>query len=520
MRIMKRAELLVLLLILAIAAGFRLYDLDSTPPGLYPDEAMNGTNAVQALESGRYSVFYPDNNGREGLFINLQAVSVHFFGNQAWSLRLVSALVGILTVLGTYLLARRLFDNWELAAIAAFLMATGFWHVNFSRIGFRAIMAPLFAVWGLYYLYTGLRTNRLWHWLLAGLWLGLGFHTYIAFRIMPAVIAVIILAYLYAIRADFRHDRYTHTRRQLLGGIALMVGIMVLVLLPMVAYFYANPQELIGRAVKVSVFASANPARDVAFNIVRTLGMFVFRGDTNWRHNLSGQPVLFWPIAAFFAVGFLRSFFKIGRSMRTHGHPSTVQVVLLSWLLIGLVPAVVSNEGIPHALRSLLVAPAVYIIAAEGVWWLFSWLRHWYAQRDMHRICLPGPNGHRWCADEAALVVGFTLVAFLAATGIAEADRYFVQWGRDPNVANEFTQRYVDVAQRLNALPPATLKYVVVSRGDVFVNGLPVSAQTVMFLTDTATPEKQKARNIYYLTKAQFDRRQYRRGALIIKLDP
>jgi 4-amino-4-deoxy-L-arabinose transferase-like glycosyltransferase len=504
---MKRTELFVLLLILAIAAGFRLYNLHSVPPGLYPDEAMNGTNAIQAWESGHFRIFYADNNGREGLFINLQAISVHFLGNTAFALRLVSAIIGILTVLGTYLLARRMFDNWEIAALAAFLMATGFWHVNFSRIGFRAIMAPFCAVWALYYLWTALRSNRLWHWALAGFWLGLGFHTYIAFRVMPAVVAVVILVYLWSLRSDFRHDKYIHTRHQLWGGMALMVGVMIVVLLPMAAYFYANPGELIGRTAKVSVFAGDHPWRDIGWNIIRTVGMFVFSGDTNWRHNIAGQPILSWPVAVLFTIGFIRLFLKIGRSLRTHGHPSIVHTLILSWFVIGLIPAVLSNEGIPHALRSLVVAPAVYIIAAEGLWWLYVWLRHWYGQRDVHR-------------GEGTIVVTAALIAVLLAIGTIDASRYFFDWAMDPNVKNEFTQRYVETAAMLNALPPTTPKYVVASRGDVFVGGIPVSAQTVMFLTDTGTPEKQKAKQLFYLTKEQFIRHQYPRGALLVQLDP
>lgn len=520
MNTMKRTEIVVVLCIMAVAVGFRLYGLDTTPPGLHPNEAMNGTDAVEAWESGEFRIFYPDNNGREGLFINLQAVSVHFLGNTPFALRLVSALVGILTVLGTYLLARRLFDNWELAAIAAFLMAVGFWHVNFSRIGFRAIMAPLCSVWALYYIYKGIETTRIWPWLAAGFWLGLGFHTYIAFRVMPAVVAVVIIAYLYALRRDFRHDAYAHIRHQLWGSMGLMVAVMIIILLPMATYFYANPGDLVGRTSQVSVFAGGHPARDIITNFGKTIGMFMFSGDTNWRHGIAGEPALFWPIGALFAVGLLRSIYKIFRTWRTHGHPSTVHVLLLSWLFIGILPAVLSKEGIPHALRALNVAPAVYIIAGQGVWWLYVWMLHWFQQRDTHRICLPGPNGHQWCAGEGQIVVGFALVVFLFAIGVGEAHRYFVRWATHPNVAAAFNGQYVRVAERLSMLSPAALKYVVVSPGDVTVDGVAVSAQTVMYLTDTGTPEKQKSKNISYLTPLQFERHAYPRGAFVIQLDP
>ena len=106
---------IIILLIIVVAAVFRLSGLSSIPPGLYPDEAMNGNNAIRALEFNDYKVFYLENNGREGLFINLQALSLKVFGYYIWALRIVPAIAGILTVLGLYLLAKQLF-NWQIAA--------------------------------------------------------------------------------------------------------------------------------------------------------------------------------------------------------------------------------------------------------------------------------------------------------------------------------------------------------------------------------------------------------------------
>jgi len=42
-------------------------------------------------------------------------------------------------------------------------------------------------------------------------------------------------------------------------------------------------------------------------------------------------------------------------------------------------------------------------------------------------------------------------------------------------------------------------KYVVVNESSVDVRGIPVRAQTTMFITDTFTPEKQKEKNIHYV---------------------
>ena len=134
----------LLLLIIIIASFFRLYNLPSTPPGLYPDEAMNGNNALEANTTGEYKVFYPENNGREGLYINIQAVFLKFLPNTPETLRLPSALFGILTVLGLYLLTGQLFKHHkyknEIALLASFLLAVSFWHINFSRIDRKSVV--------------------------------------------------------------------------------------------------------------------------------------------------------------------------------------------------------------------------------------------------------------------------------------------------------------------------------------------------------------------------------------------
>ena len=120
----KYRTLFVLLLILILASFFRFYNLKSAPPGLYPDEAMNGNNALEAIKTGKYKIFYPENNGREGLFINIQAGFLKLFlpnSNlpQPWMLRIPSAIFGVLTVLGLFFLTRELFKDSKLALFTA-----------------------------------------------------------------------------------------------------------------------------------------------------------------------------------------------------------------------------------------------------------------------------------------------------------------------------------------------------------------------------------------------------------------
>ena len=63
-----------LILVILVAAFLRLWQFQDIPPGIYPDEAMNATDAIRTLETRQPQVFYPANNGREGLFISV----IHF----------------------------------------------------------------------------------------------------------------------------------------------------------------------------------------------------------------------------------------------------------------------------------------------------------------------------------------------------------------------------------------------------------------------------------------------------------
>lgn len=503
----------IVLLILMVATVFRFQHIGSVPPGLYPDEAMNGNNALEALATGDFKVFYPENNGREGLFINLQALSLRAFGNEPWALRIVSAALGVLTVLGTYLLAAKLF-NWQIGALSSFLLAISFWHTLFSRIGFRAIIAPFFLVWGLYFLWRGLQGGRLINFAVSGILWGLGFYTYIAFRAMPLVLILVLLAYWTAVRKDFSHEKYVFTRNQLTRGLALLLVVFILTFLPLGWYFYNHPADFFGRTGQLSIFASGEVLKNFLANTVTTLGMFNFVGDWNWRHNLAGQPLLFWPIGVFFAAGFLRSWYKLHRTYKKHGHFPTTQTLLLSWFLVGLLPVIFSNEGLPHALRAIIVAPVVFIFAGEGLWWVYDMTRDWASQPRYWLGTKPSP-----ASTSGSAIALLAVLIILTISAYAEYDKYFNRWAANSNVAGAFAQKYVDLGKRLNVMPTNLKKYVLVNTGGVLVNNIPMPAQTVMFVTDTYTMAKQTAQNIYYLTEEQFRKGQYDRRGIVLPLE-
>lgn len=498
-----RYEWLVFLSVIAVAVFFRLYHLDRTPPGLYPDEAMNGSDALVANETGQYKIFYPENTGREGLFINLEAVSVNWFGNTPWALRGVSALFGILTVIGLYLLGREIF-GWQMAAITAYLMAISFWAVNFSRIGFRAVMVPFVMVYLFWFLWRGLKRSHLQDFFWAGIFSGLGFYTYISYRIVPLILIIVFASYWNYLKKDYSHPKYEHSRNRLLAGFAMLFLVTFFVALPIGWYFLQHPGDFFERGT-VSVFSQAQPVQQLVNSFVRTLGMFNFGGDMNPRHNLDGLPMLPWPIGIFFLIGFIKELWHW--LSRKHGHFSPLHTFLFSWFFIMLLPGFLSTEA-PHALRTIGVLPVAIIFAGRGLWWAFHALGAWYDET------YSGPSHGR-----SPVLAIWALIILLTSITFYEYNRYFNIWADSPTTAAAFNQDYVDVADAIKALPAITKKYVIVRADGLVANGLPVPAQTVMFLTDTPTPADQRLRNVYYMTPDQLTGFRFPAGAKVFNLN-
>ncbi|MDP2967010.1 MAG: glycosyltransferase family 39 protein [bacterium] len=359
----KNKNLLFLLIILAIASFFRLWQLDSLPAGLFPDEAANGLDILLIFQ-GQHSPFFERGLGREALFFYLQALSVFLFGIGVWQMHLVSALIGIATVLTTYFLAKNLF-NQRVAFLTAFFLATSTWHTTLSRTGFRAILVPLFATLFFYFAYLVLKENsekkRKLFTVLAGLSLGLGFYTYISFRAMVPILLLILILIAFWKRHLFK----LFWREMVIGFV-----VMVLILLPLIIYFINHPDSFIGRAGYVSIFNPDQNKGDLLGTFLevskKTFLMFFTKGDLNWRHNVSGFGMLNPWVATFFALGFLYSLLIILKRFfkQSNCQDYLKHLVLIIWFFGMLGPELMSAEAIPHGLRAIGAMPVVFFFPA------------------------------------------------------------------------------------------------------------------------------------------------------------
>ena len=532
----KRGIIYIFFGILIAGAFFRFYLITEIPLGLYPDEAMNGNNALEALAEGNFKIFYPENNGREGFFINLQALSIWFFGNEPWALRVVSALFGTLTILGVYLLSRELFMNQELgiknygnanknhdslfmipdsttiALLSSFFLATSYWHLNFSRIGFRAIMVPFLATFGLYFLLKGLRNGKILDMVWAGIFIGLGFHTYIAFRFMPFVVTVPIIWYLWKWWKErdmdmsgsptFQESRAS--KKCAPCAILLFLFITFVTALPIGYYFLQNPGDFLGRGGQVSIFAAESPLYEFAKSNFFTLQMFFWQGDCNWRHNYACQPQLHPLVAFFFVIGFLTAISHAVKGITNYSSRSSsggagkLQATsLLTWFFFMSLPATLTREGLPHALRAIGMIPPVMIMAGFGAWRFIQTILGWFETKKEQR-----PHSEKQLTriqKEFCLLFVLTLLFVPLST----YRTYFLKWAYNEKTYFSFATDTLHIGQYLDELPQETKKYVLVNQSGVEVRNIPMSAQTVMFATDTFQYEQRQKRAITYTTDVE-----------------
>ncbi len=361
------AEWLPLLLVMAMATALRFWALGHVPPGLYHDEAFNGLDALGVLE-GERPVFFEANNGREPLLIYLVALSVAVLGRSLGAIRIVAALLGTLTIPATYLMAKAMF-NRRVGLLAAAITGLTLWHVNLSRIGFRAVAMPLLVALALWQLWLGLKAGNNRHFLAGGLLYGLTFYTYLAARFTIVALAAFGLYLAGSWKLEVRGWRLKARgwrRGVLTFGLAALV-----ILAPLMAYVATQWDAFLRRVGQVSIFNPAINGGDFWGTLLRHVGrallMFTNRGDFIPRHNVPLRPVFDPVLSAFFLQGLIICAKRFRQSAE--------HAFVLIWLAAMILPTILA-EGAPHFLRSVGVLPVAFVVPAIGLDSLWRFLEN------------------------------------------------------------------------------------------------------------------------------------------------
>lgn len=430
----KSKKYILLFLIVTLGFFLRFYDIENAPPGVYPDEAVNGFDAMNALTHGNWQWFYEANNGREGLFMNMIAICFKLFGASVFALKLPSIIFGTLTILGVYLLTKELYKKDRTALISAFLVATAFWAINFSRIAFRAVLMPAVMVFSFYFLMRGLRTRKWIDFAAGGFIFGLGLHTYIAFRIAPLILIVMFVAFILS------RERFLREYWKL---ILIFVVFTSLSVSPMLYTFYVHPEYITSRTGEVSILNPEVNHGHLVMTFLKSLGLslakYTFWGDQNWRHNYPPYPILDPITGIAFLFGFV---YAVGRFFhlltirfikKVRSERLEVYALLLSWFFVMLVPEFMTAEGNPHALRSIGTLPVVFILSALT-------FEFFLKKADSHSYIFKKTT--------AGLII-----LMLATIGVFNSVKYHLVWAKQPKTAQSFDKNLMEISNYIKTEP-------------------------------------------------------------------
>lgn len=365
-KLIRQPESFVLAITL-LALFLRVHRLAELPLSFNLDEAWDAYNALRVAQTGVIPIFFPGDYGCEPLMLYLQAIAFRLWDANGWALRLFPAFVGVVTIPAIYRVTIELFREtaharW-LGALAAGILAVSFWHLDVSRLTFRAGFVPLFSVLATWAFWRGWTNRGFQYFALAGALIGAGLYTYLSSRMIPATLAGFAVTASLAGLFLRAHFPPVNIRHAFLGlcGMALTGGI---VFAPLAIYYLQHPGQFALRAGDVSIF-SANFAGSVSLgeNIIRVARWFLDRGDLNPLFNVPARPAL----DLFGIVGFW-----IGVAIALTRVASTPRyLLLLIWIGVNLSPTVLTVDA-PHFLRALGALPAIVILAADGLGWLWQ----------------------------------------------------------------------------------------------------------------------------------------------------
>lgn len=293
---------LICSLVLLVTIFFRFYYLNQVPDEMFSDHAEKLLDVMDILD-GKAPIFFVRNTGREAIQFYLTAAIVKVFntGITFTSLKLGTVFLGFLTLPFIYMLGKQIF-NKRAGILAAFFAGIAYWPNVISRVGLRFPLYPLFAAITLYFLFKGLVEKRFNQLVLAGLFLGLGLHGYSPIRIMPILVAVIFLIFIFI-------EKSRKNRIFALNGLFLLASSALIIFLPLLRFILENPgsfnYRVLSRLTSVETPINGSVLVILFTNLWKSLIMFFYKNGVVWVNSIPGRPALDVVSAVFFLYGLI-----------------------------------------------------------------------------------------------------------------------------------------------------------------------------------------------------------------------
>ncbi len=389
---MKRYTYLVLFFIIVVSFALRFYKVTEVPPALNWDEVSIGYNAYSILKTGKdeWGEFLPVHFKAYGEYklpiqIYTSIPGIAIFGLNELGVRITPVVYGTLTVLLLFFLGKALFQNSAVGLIAAFLLAISPWHIQLTRASFESSFSVFWVVMGIWFLVKSF-SNRLWF-IFAMIPFAISVFTYNSTRIFTPL-------FLFTILIIYRKTLFKYKK-----ALIISLVLFIVLLIPLTPYLLSGERSSRYKLVSITddpgLIPRINENRGhstllqplprlvhnkityVAFYITRnylahfTPGFLFLTGAPHKQHNVQNMGELY----LFQLPLVLLGLYLLLKRKNQMG-------IILPWLLIAFIPVSVTNDSIPHALRTAVAIPVYQLISAIGAFGFYTWIqkKRWLLQ--------------------------------------------------------------------------------------------------------------------------------------------
>jgi 4-amino-4-deoxy-L-arabinose transferase-like glycosyltransferase len=338
----------------------RFIGLEISPPGFYADESYGATQVICLAQTGAdffgnfyplFSISGPGEPIYTPAYLYGQLIWSSIWGYSITSFRAFPAFVTCLTILFIYLYIRKVL-NQRGALYVAFVASLMPWAFQFSRIAWDPPLAPFFLAMSLWF---STFKNAWW---ITGISLSLSAYSYPPLRF----VAPLILFFLPQIKF----------KRKI-----IIFLVMVIISIPLVLYLRSD--GFIARSNMLALWSSTfyNPYRHHSFYQLATVFFqnwlthfspsFLFtHGENNLRHSTQVFGMLSWvDLLAICAIPYIfiqRYARKKANHLFLHNQAQVITFSIIS-VMISIIPAALTNESSPHALRTISAWPFYAILS-------------------------------------------------------------------------------------------------------------------------------------------------------------
>jgi len=357
----QRLELGLIIILTLLALFFRLVNLTDHP------FIMNGTEAnigLDVLAVNRGSILSPFASGwisNPTLPAFLLSLPVGLLGPSLLSLRIISALVGVGTVLAVALLGRRLYGA-KVGLVAAAFLTGWHLHLHYSRLGVTNIWDPLLVMLALGLLALAWQENRRSLWLAAGGALGLCAYFYTSSHLMPLMMVGLVVIWFVANRTELWARRH---------GLLAAAALAIIIALPQYLYYRATPHVFMERVNQYGILQTGwlmNQAAATGQTPLAVLGGQVWRGLLAFNAGLDSSNL--YGVTTPFIRSLWAAFYLLGIGLALFRWRQVKYQVLLVWLGVTLLFAAALMDSPPASHRILIATPAVVLLTALALVWL------------------------------------------------------------------------------------------------------------------------------------------------------